>query len=85
VFTWQAAGVGGAVTRVAYQGVPGAYSESAVLKACPGAEHLPCDQFELVFQVGTWRRAGAFGMQRAQGVPINGCQVGMQCPILHAK
>ena len=36
--------------RVAYQGVPGAYSESAALKACPGWEPLPCEQFEVAFQ-----------------------------------
>ena len=38
------------VDRVAYQGVPGAYSESAALKACPGWEPLPCEQFEVAFQ-----------------------------------
>lgn len=37
-------------SRVAYQGVPGAYSESAAHKACPDAEPLPCDQFEVAFQ-----------------------------------
>lgn len=37
-------------SRVAYQGVPGAYSESAARKACPEAEPLPCDQFEVAFQ-----------------------------------
>ena len=37
--------------RVAYQGVPGAYSESAALKACPGWDPLPCEQFEVAFQV----------------------------------
>lgn len=36
--------------RVAYQGVPGAYSESAARKACPNAEPLPCEQFEVAFQ-----------------------------------
>jgi len=35
---------------VAYQGVPGAYSEGAALKACPGWETLPCEQFETAFQ-----------------------------------
>jgi hypothetical protein len=38
--------------RVAYQGVPGAYSEMAARKACPDCEPLPCDQFEVAFQVG---------------------------------
>ena len=37
-------------SRVAYQGVPGAYSEGAARKACPEAEPLPCDQFEVAFQ-----------------------------------
>jgi arogenate/prephenate dehydratase len=36
--------------RVAYQGVPGAYSEMAARKACPSCEPLPCDQFEVAFQ-----------------------------------
>jgi len=31
--------------------VPGAYSEVAALAACPGWSHVPCDQFEQVFQV----------------------------------
>ena len=35
---------------VGYQGVPGAYSEAAAMKACPGLELLPCDQFEVAFQ-----------------------------------
>lgn len=37
--------------RVAYQGVPGAYSEMAACKACPNAEPVPCEQFEVAFQV----------------------------------
>lgn len=36
--------------RVAYQGVPGAYSEMAACKACPDAEPVPCEQFEVAFQ-----------------------------------
>ena len=36
---------------VAYQGVPGAYSEVAALAACPGWRHTPCNNFESVFQV----------------------------------
>ena len=32
------------------QGVPGAYSEMAAIKACPGWEPLPCEQFETAFQ-----------------------------------
>ena len=40
----------GALQRIAYQGVPGAYSESAARKACPDAEPLPCEQFEVAFQ-----------------------------------
>lgn len=38
--------------KVAYQGVPGAYSEVAARKACPEFDPLPCDQFEVAFQVG---------------------------------
>lgn len=39
-----------AAGKVAYQGVPGAYSEVAACKACPGFDPLPCDQFEVAFQ-----------------------------------
>ena len=35
---------------VAYQGMPGAYSESAVLAAFPDAHPVPCEQFEDAFQ-----------------------------------
>lgn len=40
----------GSSLRVAYQGVPGAYSEAAAGKAYPGCEAIPCDQFEVAFQ-----------------------------------
>ncbi|GIL77877.1 hypothetical protein Vretimale_6510 [Volvox reticuliferus] len=36
--------------KVAYQGVPGAYSEVAARKSCADFEPLPCDQFEVAFQ-----------------------------------
>ncbi|XP_058205802.1 arogenate dehydratase 1-like [Rhododendron vialii] len=40
----------GSILRVAYQGVPGAYSEAAAWKAYPNCEAIPCDQFEVAFQ-----------------------------------
>lgn len=40
----------GSHLRVAYQGVPGAYSEAAATKAYPSCEPIPCDQFEVAFQ-----------------------------------
>ncbi|KAJ4981144.1 hypothetical protein NE237_031981 [Protea cynaroides] len=40
----------GSKVRVAYQGVPGAYSEAAALKAYPRCEAVPCDQFEAAFK-----------------------------------
>ncbi|XP_027341630.1 arogenate dehydratase/prephenate dehydratase 6, chloroplastic-like [Abrus precatorius] len=40
----------GSKLRVAYQGVPGAYSEAAAGKAYPNCEAIPCDQFEVAFQ-----------------------------------
>ncbi|PWZ37845.1 Arogenate dehydratase/prephenate dehydratase 6, chloroplastic [Zea mays] len=40
----------GSQLRVAYQGVPGAYSEKAAGKAYPGCDAIPCDQFEVAFQ-----------------------------------
>ncbi|PIN13586.1 Prephenate dehydratase [Handroanthus impetiginosus] len=36
--------------RVAYQGAPGAYSETAALKAYPYCETVPCDEFEAAFK-----------------------------------
>ncbi|XP_071711312.1 arogenate dehydratase 1-like [Rutidosis leptorrhynchoides] len=39
----------GSTLRVAYQGVPGAYSEAAAGKAYPNCEAIPCDQFEVAF------------------------------------
>lgn len=41
----------GSQIRVAYQGVPGAYSESAAEKAYPNCETVPCEQFETAFEV----------------------------------
>lgn len=42
-------------SKVAYQGVPGAYSEVAAQKACPGWITLPCEQFEVAFQaISQW-------------------------------
>ncbi|XP_041028372.1 arogenate dehydratase/prephenate dehydratase 1, chloroplastic-like isoform X2 [Juglans microcarpa x Juglans regia] len=40
----------GSKVRVAYQGLPGAYSEAAALKAYPKCEPVPCDQFEEAFK-----------------------------------
>ncbi|CAN8247166.1 unnamed protein product [Cochlearia groenlandica] len=40
----------GSNLRVAYQGVPGAYSEAAAGKAYPNCQAIPCDQFEVAFK-----------------------------------
>ncbi|KAL3694247.1 hypothetical protein R1sor_007898 [Riccia sorocarpa] len=40
----------GSQLRVAYQGVPGAYSEAAASKAYPKCEAVPCEQFDAAFQ-----------------------------------
>ncbi|KAH7685628.1 Prephenate dehydratase protein [Dioscorea alata] len=40
----------GCKLRVAYRGVPGAYTEAAAGKAYPDCEPIPCDQFDVVFQ-----------------------------------
>ncbi|BBN06682.1 prephenate dehydratase [Marchantia polymorpha subsp. ruderalis] len=40
----------GSQLRVAYQGVPGAYSEAAAAKAYPNCEAVPCEQFDAAFQ-----------------------------------
>ncbi|CAH2038215.1 unnamed protein product [Thlaspi arvense] len=36
--------------RISFQGIPGAYSETAALKAYPNCETVPCEQFETAFQ-----------------------------------
>ncbi|CAH8251979.1 unnamed protein product [Arabidopsis lyrata] len=36
--------------RISFQGIPGAYSETAALKAFPNCETVPCEQFEAAFQ-----------------------------------
>ncbi|KAI9076138.1 hypothetical protein K1719_041836 [Acacia pycnantha] len=40
----------GSRLRVAYQGVRGAYSESAAQKAYPNCEAVPCDEFDTAFE-----------------------------------
>ncbi|CAN0896489.1 Arogenate dehydratase 1 [Linum grandiflorum] len=41
--------------RVAYQGVPRAYSEAAAVSAYPNSVLIPCDQFAVTFQaVEAW-------------------------------
>ncbi|WCJ41121.1 arogenate dehydratase 2 [Euphorbia peplus] len=40
----------GSRLRVAYQGVQGAYSESAAEKAYPNCESVPCEQFDTAFE-----------------------------------
>lgn len=40
----------GSQLRVAYQGVPGAYSEAAAAMVYPNCEPIPCEQFEVAFQ-----------------------------------
>ncbi|XP_031280714.1 arogenate dehydratase/prephenate dehydratase 2, chloroplastic-like isoform X1 [Pistacia vera] len=40
----------GSRLRVAYQGVSGAYSESAAEKAYPNCEAVPCEQFDTAFE-----------------------------------
>ncbi|KAK9079143.1 hypothetical protein SSX86_000813 [Deinandra increscens subsp. villosa] len=40
----------GSTLRVAYQGVSGAYSEAAAVKAYPECEAIPCDEFEAAFR-----------------------------------
>ncbi|CAK9146861.1 unnamed protein product [Ilex paraguariensis] len=40
----------GVKVRVAYQGLSGAYSEAAALKAYPKCETVPCDHYEATFK-----------------------------------
>ncbi|XP_010920935.1 arogenate dehydratase/prephenate dehydratase 2, chloroplastic isoform X1 [Elaeis guineensis] len=44
-----AGSVNGSRLRVAYQGLPGAYSEAAAAKAYPNCEAVPCELFETAF------------------------------------
>lgn len=37
-----------------FQGVRGAYSESAAEKAYPNCEAVPCEQFDTAFEVNTY-------------------------------
>ena len=39
-----------------FQGVPGAYSEVAALKAYPDCEAIPCEHFEAAFQAVDMRK-----------------------------
>lgn len=56
---------------MAYQGVPGAYSEMAALKACPGWEPLPCEQFETAFQALS--QVSGNVTQGTEGIPMVCC------------
>lgn len=38
-----------------FQGVRGAYSESAAEKAYPNCEAVPCEQFDTAFEVNTYK------------------------------
>jgi prephenate dehydratase len=58
------------VTRVAYQGEPGAYSERAVLALFPDAEPMPCETIRLSFSRVTSGEAD-FGV-----VPVENSQAG---------
>ncbi|KAH7857997.1 hypothetical protein Vadar_018806 [Vaccinium darrowii] len=44
----------GSKLRVAYQGLPGAYSEEAALKVYPRCETVPCDQLAAFQAVESW-------------------------------
>lgn len=37
--------------KISFQGVRGAYSESAAQKAYPNCEAVPCEQFDTAFEV----------------------------------
>jgi len=56
--------------RVAYQGEPGAFSETAVLAAFPDAEPMPCDTVRIAFSRVTSGEAD-FGV-----VPVENSQAG---------
>lgn len=60
------------LSRVAYQGAPGAYSEMAALKALPGWEPMPCPQFETAFQALSQASAPALGQPGGALCPLQG-------------
>jgi prephenate dehydratase len=59
--------------RVAYQGEPGAFSETAVLELFPDAEPLPCNTVRLVFSRVTSRQAelGVVPLENSQAGSVN--------------
>jgi prephenate dehydratase len=58
---------------IAFQGEPGAYSEAAALKYCPGTSVLPCPSFEEVFSAVAEGRAthGILPMENSIGGSIH--------------
>ena len=57
-------------SKVAYQGLPGAWGEQAAIQACPEAERMICDRFEAVFAAVKEGKAN-YGV-----VPIENSQTG---------
>lgn len=59
--------------NVAYQGEPGAYSETAVLAAFPDADPMPCDTVRLVFSRVTSGEAdlGVVPLENSQAGSVN--------------
>src|SRR5262245_11765008 len=59
--------------KVAYQGEPGAYSETAVRRVFPDAELLPCDTVRLVFSRVTSGETsvGVVPMESSQAGSVN--------------
>lgn len=62
-----------AENRVAYQGMPGAFSEQAAKLACPDSETTPCEQFEMAFQLlSQWLvERAVLPIENAQGGSIH--------------
>lgn len=59
--------------RVAYQGLPGAFSEQAAKQACPDSEPTPCEHAEMAFQLLTqWLvERAVVAIENAQGGSIH--------------
>ncbi|KAF2548468.1 hypothetical protein F2Q70_00023364 [Brassica cretica] len=61
---------------VAYQAIPGAYSEAAAGKAYPYCQVVPCDQFEVSFQAGVVDRQALTPGHRSSAMAAVGITAG---------
>jgi hypothetical protein len=56
---------------IIFQGVRGAYSESAAQKAYPNCEAVPCEQFDTAFEVNILLPLADFFLHRQSIIPLD--------------